>query len=77
MSVDLATIIGTLAKVIKAAVDVGPDVIKGVADAKPFAEQIVKSLFRKEEITIEELVALENKIDDLAAQLQEPLPEEK
>lgn len=76
MAVDIQTIIGTLAKVIKIAVDTGPDVIKGVADAKPFAAQIYKSLFGKEEITMEDLLALEAKIDDLAAQLQEPLPPE-
>lgn len=72
-----ALIIATLAKIIKVAVDVGPDVIKGVQDAKPFAEQIFKSLMGNKEITQEELAELEAKIDDLAAQLQEPLPPEK
>lgn len=66
----------TVAGIIKTLIDVGPDVIKGVQDAKPFAEQLVKTIFGKKEITNEELAELEAKIDDLAAQLQEPLPPE-
>lgn len=69
-------IIALLAKVIKTAVDVGPDVIKGVQDAKPFAEQIYKTLIKREDITAEDLAELEAKIDDLANQLQVPLPPE-
>lgn len=72
---EAALIIATLAKIIKVAVDVGPDVIKAVSDAKPFAEQIFNTL-RGKEITAEDLAALEAKIDSLAAQLQEPLPPE-
>lgn len=69
-------LIASIASIIKTLVDVGPDVIKGVQDAKPFAQQIVKSLFGKEEISNEDLAELEAKIDSLAAQLQEPLPPE-
>lgn len=69
-------IIASIASIIKTLVDVGPDVIKGVQDAKPFATQIVKSLFGKEEISQEDLTELEARIDDLAAQLQVPLPPE-
>lgn len=69
-------LIATIASIIKTLVDVGPDVIKGVQDAKPFAQQIVKSLFGKEEISDEDLAELEAKIDELAAQLQVPLPPE-
>lgn len=66
----------TVAGIIKTLIDVGPDVIKGVQDAKPFAEQLVKTIFGKKEVTAEELAELEAKIDDLAAQLQVPLPPE-
>lgn len=66
----------SLAGIIKKAVELGPDVIKTISDAKPFAEQIVKSTFGKTEITKEELAALEASIDDLANQLQVPLPPE-
>jgi len=69
-------LIVTLAKIIKLAVDLGPDVIKAVSDAKPFAAQIAKSLFGKTVITPEELLELEAQIDELAAQLQVPLPPE-
>lgn len=70
-------LIATIAQIIKTLVDVGPDVIKGVQDAKPFAEQIIKSLFGKKDITEEELAELRAGIDDLAVQLQVPLPPEK
>ena len=69
-------VIATLAKLIKLAVDLGPDVIKAASDAKPFAEQIFKSLTGKKEITPEDLLELEAQIDELAAQLQVPLPPE-
>jgi hypothetical protein len=67
--------VALLAKFIKMAVDLGPDVIKGVQDAKPFAEQIFRS-FGGKELAPGELEALEARIDSLAVQLQEPLPPE-
>lgn len=69
-------IITTIAQVIKAAVDAGPSIIKGIEDAKPFAEAIFASLVRGKEISQDDLDALEAKITDLSNQLQLPLPPE-
>lgn len=74
---DIAAIIEVIAKVIDLAVKVGPTVIKGVEDAKPFARVIFNNLVNKKEITPEELLAIEAQIDRLSAELQQPLPEEK
>lgn len=75
---DFASIIqiaGVVAKGIKLMVDLGPTVIQTVEDAKPFAERIIHSLQGKK-VTLAELTALEEYIDKMAAELQEPLPPE-
>lgn len=74
---DSAVIIATIASIIKTAVDVGPVVIKGIEDAKPFAEALYNTLFKGHKITEEELAQLEARIKDLSAQLQLPLPPEE
>lgn len=73
--VPIAEIVELVAKAIKVAVDLTPTVIKGVEDAKPFAKAIVE-MFKGHRVSEDDLVKLEAKIDDLAAQLQEPLPPE-
>ena len=73
---DAITIINTIAKIIKVAVDLTPTVIKTVEDAKPFAEALYKAL-RGNGITQDDLYTLEIKIDELSKQLQLPLPPEE
>lgn len=72
---EAAAIIAIVAKAIKVAVDVGPTVIETVENAKPFATAIYDAIKGKQ-VTQGDLDALEARIDDLAAQLQEPLPPE-
>lgn len=72
---DAIAILEVLAKVVKVAVDLGPTVIKGAEDAKPFAQAIF-NLFQGKTVTQAQLDELEARIDDLAAQLQRPLPPE-
>lgn len=74
--VTIISSIASLAKIIKMVVDVGPDVIKTVEDAKPFAQQIFSTMRGGKEITADELKDLEAKIDELASELQRPLPPE-
>lgn len=69
---DPLTIIGVVASVIKTAVDLGPTVIKGIEDAKPFADAIVRTLTGGE-VTPEQLAELEAQIAALSAQLQAPM----
>ncbi len=64
-----------IAKVIKTAVDLTPAIIKGVDDAKPFAQAIVEVL-KGQQITDDQLADLEAKITALSNQLQQPLPPE-
>ena len=71
----IALIITSVAKIIKTAVDLGPDVMKTVEDAKPMAILLFKTL-RGNEVTAEELATLEGQVDSLYAKLQEPLPPE-
>lgn len=73
---DATAIINLIATVIKTAVDLTPTVIKGVEDAKPFAEAIYHAL-KGDNITQDQLDQLEAKITDLSNQLQQPLPPEE
>ncbi len=73
---DTIAIIEVIAKVIKAAVDLTPTVIKTVNDAKPFAEAIAK-VVKGDVVTADELAQLEAHIADLSNQLQQPLPPEE
>lgn len=68
-------IAGVVAKGIKILVDLGPDIIKTVDDAKPFATRLVNAIQGKK-VTVNELASLEAHIDEMAAELQEPLPPE-
>lgn len=72
---DVAQIITVVAGVLKTAVDLGPTVIKGVEDAKPFAEAIV-GMLKGTNVTDDQLAELEAKITALSSQLQAPLPPE-
>ena len=72
----VATILEVLARVVKVAVDLGPTVIKGVEDAKPFAQEIYE-LFKGTKVTDVQLDALEARVDALADELQQPLPPEE
>lgn len=71
--VNLSAILDTISKVVKAAVDLGPGIIKLEEDARPFAEAIWNTL-KGTTITQTQLDALEAKITELSNQLQEPLP---
>ncbi len=73
---ETAAIISTIASIIKTAVDLTPTIIKGVEDARPFAEAIYQSL-KGENITEDQLLELEIKISALSNQLQSPLPPEE
>ncbi len=70
---DVVQVIAAISTVIKTLVDLGPTVIKAEQDAQPFAAAIV-GMFKGTNISPEDLAALENKIDDLVAQLMVPLP---
>ena len=72
---DSMTIIETIAKIIKIAVDLTPTIIKTIDDAKPFAEALYKTL-KGNGITEEDLIKLEAHITELSQQLQLPLPPE-
>lgn len=69
-------IVEAIAAVIKTAVDVGPEIIKGVQDAKPFAEAIYNSLIKGQKVSDEDLKKLEDQLTELSNQLQKPLPPE-
>ena len=69
---EAAAIITTIASIIKTVVDLTPTVIKGIEDARPFAEAIFKTLKGDKEITQEELTELEARMTDLSNQLQLP-----
>lgn len=71
-----AAIIAAIAQGIKLAVDVGPSVIKGIEDAKPFAEAIYNTL-KGENVTEEDLAALEARLAALSAQLHTPMEGEE
>jgi len=71
---DVATIIATIAGVIKAAVDLGPTIIKLEQDAEPFALAIYNNLFKGQTITQADLDKLEAAIAALSDQLQVALP---
>lgn len=73
---DATAIISLVSTLIKTAVDLGPTVIKGVQDAEPFAKALYDTLIKGKAISQDQLDELEARIDDLAAQLQEPLPPE-
>lgn len=68
-------LIGAIATIIDSAVKLGPVVIKGIEDAKPFAEAIVEAILGGP-TTPEKLDALEAKIKALSDQLQADLPPE-
>lgn len=70
-----AALVVAIASIIESAVKLGPIVIKGVEDAKPFAEAIVEAILGGP-TTPEKLDALEAKIAALSAQLQADLPPE-
>ena len=72
---DPATIIATVATVIKTAVDVGPSIIKGVEDATPFAQAIYDTLTGGT-ITQAQLDSLTAQIKVLSDQLQAPMDQE-
>lgn len=72
---DPVVIAGTVAAVIKICVDLGPTVIKGVEDARPFAEQILK-LIHGDHVTQEQLDALRAGADALSSQIQAMRPPE-
>lgn len=72
---DSTAIIELVAKVIQQAVILGPTIIKGVEDAKPFAEVIYHAL-KGDNVTQNQLDQLEVQLADLSAQLQQPLPPE-
>lgn len=74
--VQIGQIITVVAGAIKTAVDLGPIVIKGVEDAKPFAQVIVSTILGRE-ITVDELSGLEQQLATLSAQFQQPLPPEQ
>lgn len=74
---DPLKIIEIIAAIIKTAVDVGPIAIKGVEDAKPFAQAIYNNLIKHKTITQEDLNKLEDHIKELSDQLQLPLPPEE
>lgn len=73
---EAAAIISTIAAIVKTAVDLTPTVIKGVEDAKPFAEAIYHAL-KGDNITQDQLTELERRISDLSNQLQKELPAEE
>lgn len=70
---DTAAIIAAIAAILKTAVDLGPTVIKGIEDARPFAEAIA-SLIKGTDVTQDQLDELEAKVTALSDQLQAPLP---
>lgn len=72
---DSITVIETIAKIIKIAVDLTPTVIKTIEDAKPFAEALYKTI-KGNGVTQDDLDALEDRITILSQQLQLPLPPE-
>lgn len=73
---DPLAIVTLIAGIIKTAVDLTPTIIKGVEDAKPFAEAIYHAL-KGDNITKDQLIELEAKIKALSDQLQKPLPPEE
>lgn len=72
-AVAIGQVISVVAAAIKTAVDLGPIVIKGVKDAEPFAEVIVRTIMGTQ-ITDEQLTALEEQLNKLSEELQQPLP---
>lgn len=74
--VAVAAVLEIVAEVIETAVKLGPTVIQGVEDAKPFAQALIDTLMNKKVISQTDLDALEAKVDALSAQLQEPLPKD-
>ena len=73
---EATAIIATIATIIKTAVDNGPTIIKGIQDAKPFAEAIYHAL-KGDNITQDQLTALELHITELSNELQKELPPEE
>jgi hypothetical protein len=73
---DSTAIITTIAAIVKTAVDLTPTIIKGIDDARPFAEAIYHAL-KGDNITQDQLTELENRITDLSNQLQKELPPEE
>lgn len=66
---DAAAIAAIVAAVIKTAVDLGPTIIKGVEEAKPFAEQIV-ALIGGQNVTQDQLDELLANVQALSKELQ-------
>lgn len=66
-------ILTTVLTAVEVLMKVMPSVMKTVDDVRPFAESFFAQL-KGEELSDEDLIELEAKIDDLAAQLQVPLP---
>lgn len=69
----VVAVVSTVAAVLKQVADLGPLVIKGAQDARPFAELIVRTILGRE-VTEDELTLLEQQIKVLSDELQEPLP---
>lgn len=72
--IDPATALA-IAKLIKMAVDLGPNVLKTVEDVKPFAEILIGSL-RGKKMTPEQIAQMRAQIDALSDEFQKPLPPE-
>jgi len=74
---DPLTILTTVAGVISQLVQIGPTVIKGIEDAKPFAQEIITMLTggNTDQISQADLDKLTASIAALSAQLQTPLPD--
>lgn len=75
-ALETVEVLMAIARVIKTAVDLTPNIIKAVDDAKPFAQAIIEVL-KGQQITDDQLADLEAKITALSNQLQKPLPPEE
>lgn len=73
---DLAQILLLVGKALQVVVDVAPQVVKTVNDAKPMALALFKAFKGTEEVTAEEEEAVYGMVQELSRQLQEPLPPE-
>lgn len=73
---NLEQIIAIIGTALQMAKKVWPTAVQGYEDIKFFAEGLFKQLKGDDNITPEEQAALEAKLDELSAELQQPLPPE-
>lgn len=73
---DTATIITSILSVLSTVVKIAPAIESGVVSLEPIAQTLYNNLVNGQAITQAQLDALESEVDSIAAQIQDPLPQD-